>query len=54
MKKSLLLLYMVAAMGFFCLPAFSQSKTDTASLGLPGDNLDLYAVSGSLSKVKNH
>ena len=36
MKKYLLLLYMVAAMGFFCLPAFSQSKTDTAAIGSGG------------------
>jgi uncharacterized membrane protein YgcG len=50
--KKCILLYMVAGMGFFCLPAFSQSKTDTASLGLPGDNLDLYAVLDLFLKSK--
>ncbi len=50
--KKYLLLYMVVAMGFFCLPAFSQSKTDTASLGMAGDNLDLYAVLDLFLKSK--
>jgi hypothetical protein len=50
--KKYILLYMVVAMGFFCLPAFSQSKTDTASLGLAGDNLDLYAVLDLFLKSK--
>ena len=50
--KKYILLYMVVAMGFFCLPAFSQSQTDTASLGLAGDNLDLYAVLDLFLKSK--
>ena len=50
--KKYLLLYMVVAMGFFCLPAFAQSKTDTAALGLAGDNLDLYAVLDLFLKSK--
>jgi hypothetical protein len=50
--KKYLLLYIVAAMVFFCLPAFSQSKTDTAALGLAGDNLDLYAVLDLFLKSK--
>jgi hypothetical protein len=39
-------------MSMFSLPAFSQAKTDTASLGLPGDNLDLYAVLDLFLKSK--
>jgi hypothetical protein len=43
MKKFLLpLLTLVVTL--CCHPAFSQTDTDTASLGLPGDNLDLYGV----------
>lgn len=34
----------VATMSLFHLPAFSQSVADSTLLGLPGDNLDLYAV----------
>ena len=45
-------IYKLAAMGFFCLPAFSQSKTDTAALGMAGDNLDLYAVLDLFLKSK--
>ena len=57
MKKGLLLLYMAAALCVFSLPAFSQSKTsqsptDTASLGMAGDNLDLYAVLDIFLKSK--
>jgi len=57
MKKSLLLLYMAAALCIFSLPAFSQSKTsqaptDTAALGMAGDNLDLYAVLDLFLKSK--
>ncbi|MEI6884986.1 MAG: hypothetical protein WCO02_10905, partial [Bacteroidota bacterium] len=36
----------------FYIPVFSQSKSDTASLGLPGDNLDLYAVLALFQKSK--
>src|SRR5574339_36590 len=42
MKKHLLP-YLVAAMSWLSIPAFSQ-KGDTNKLGLAGDNLDLYAV----------
>jgi hypothetical protein len=42
MKKLLLPLIVVTSL--FTQPAFSQSDSDTASLGLPGDNLDLYGV----------
>ena len=46
-------------MGFICRPAFSQTpnpaqtgKDTTALLGLPGDNLDLYAVLDLFLKSK--
>ena len=46
--KKFLLPYLAAAMSLLSLTAFSQNKEkpkeDTAALGLPGDNLDLYAV----------
>ena len=46
--KGSLLPCMVLVLSLFCLPLFSQADTqteaDTALLGLPGDNLDLYAV----------
>jgi hypothetical protein len=47
-------LLLIAIMSMFSLPAFSQSKTqqDTASLGLAGDNLDLYAVLDLFLKSK--
>jgi hypothetical protein len=43
---------LVVLMCSFSLPAFSQSKTDTASLGMAGDNLDLYAVLDLFLKSK--
>jgi hypothetical protein len=51
---------LVIMMTMFSLPAFSQSKTDakassptdTASLGMAGDNLDLYAVMDLFLKSK--
>jgi hypothetical protein len=52
MKRSFLLL-LVAAMNLFSLSAYSQAKEDTtALLGLPGDNLDLYAVLDLFQKSK--
>ena len=36
--------YLVVAISLFHLPAFSQAEKDSTLLGLPGDNLDLYAV----------
>ena len=36
----------------FSLPTFSQSKDQPVSLGLPGDNLDLYAVMEIFQKSK--
>jgi hypothetical protein len=42
--KRYLCSYAVAAICSLSLPAFSQSVADSTLLGLPGDNLDLYAV----------
>ncbi|HXB92106.1 MAG TPA: hypothetical protein VNU72_07450 [Puia sp.] len=50
--KTCILVYMVAAMSLHSLPAFSQSKQDTTSLGLAGDNLDLYGVMDLFLKSK--
>ncbi len=52
MKKSFLA-YLVIVMAFLSQPVFSQSDKDTtALLGLPGDNLDLYAVLTLFQKSK--
>lgn len=39
-------------MSLFGMSAFSQTSTDTGELGLPGDNLDLYAVLDLFQKSK--
>ena len=54
--KSFFLLLLVLAFSLLSSPVFSQSETkteaDTALLGLPGDNLDLYAVMDLFQKSK--
>jgi hypothetical protein len=57
--KKFILLYLIAGICMFSLPAFSQGdkkpapKEDTTEmLGLPGDNLDLYAVLDLFQKSK--
>jgi hypothetical protein len=51
--KKFLLLFLAAGMSLFSLSAFSQTTEDTAAiLGLPGDNLDLYAVLDLFQKSK--
>src|SRR3954453_13686299 len=51
--KKFLLPYLVLAMSLLSLPAFSQTNKDsTELLGLPGDNLDLYAVLDLFQKSK--
>ena len=51
--KKFIFLFLTAATSFLCLPAFSQAGKDTTeSLGLPGDNLDLYAVLDLFQKSK--
>ncbi len=39
-------------MCLLCLPVYSQSDVDSILLGLPGDNLDLYAVMDLFQKSK--
>jgi len=51
MNKSLLSI-IVLALCLLCVPAFSQTENDTTLLGLPGDNLDLYAVLDLFQKSK--
>ncbi len=52
MKRSLLF-FIVVSMSLVSLPVFSQTEKDTtALLGLPGDNLDLYAVLTLFQKSK--
>jgi hypothetical protein len=51
MKKCFLPLF-VLALSLFCVPVFPQTSIDTTSLGLPGDNLDLYAVLDLFQKSK--
>ena len=51
--KKIFLLCLSAAMFLFNQTVFSQEKGDTtALLGLPGDNLDLYAVLTLFQKSK--
>jgi len=50
--KKYVLSYLVAAMSLFSLPALSQTENDSTLLGLPGDNLDLYAVLDLFQKSK--
>jgi hypothetical protein len=51
MKISVLSL-LVLAMGLLSFPAFSQTEKEPDLLGLPGDNLDLYAVLDLFQKSK--
>jgi len=50
--KKCLLAYVIAAISLLTLPAYSQSVADSTLLGLPGDNLDLYAVLDLFQKSK--
>lgn len=43
---------LLVAMTLFSLPSFAQTERDTTLLGLPGDNLDLYAVLDLFQKSK--
>ncbi len=52
MKKYCFPCLLVVTMCMISHPVFSQSKTDTASLGMAGDNLDLYAVLDLFLKSK--
>ncbi|HEY6504290.1 MAG TPA: hypothetical protein VIZ28_09975 [Chitinophagaceae bacterium] len=51
--KKCLLPFLAVAVSLLSLPVFSQEKEDTTGLlGLPGDNLDLYAVLTVFQKSK--
>ena len=50
--KKFILPYVAVAMSLLSQPAFSQTEDTTALLGLPGDNLDLYAVLTLFQKSK--
>src|SRR3977135_2000118 len=50
--KKYFLPYLVGAMSLINLPVFSQNKQDSTLSGLPGDNLDLYAVLDLFLKSK--
>lgn len=45
-------LFIILLMSLLSFPVFSQTENDTTSLGLPGDNLDLYAVLDLFQKSK--
>lgn len=51
MKNSFIAISIVL-ISLLSFSVFSQSKTDPVSLGLPGDNLDLYAVMEMFQKSK--
>jgi hypothetical protein len=51
MKKSIIAIGIVLA-SLFSFPVFAQSKDEPVSLGLPGDDLDLYAVMEVFQKSK--
>jgi hypothetical protein len=51
MKKSIFS-FLVIATSMLCLPVFSQAGNDSTLLGLPGDNLDLFAVLDLFQKSK--
>jgi len=50
-SRKILFLCFLAAL-YFSLPAFAQTERDSTVLGLPGDNLDLYAVLDLFQKSK--
>ena len=50
--KNIIFSFIIVLAGMLSLPAFSQTENDTTLLGLPGDNLDLYAVLDLFQKSK--
>ena len=50
--KNSFLAFLVLSMSLLNSPVFSQTESDTTSLGLPGDNLDLYGVLDLFQKSK--
>jgi len=51
MNKNLFCLFL-SALSLCSLPVLSQDVPDSVLLGLPGDNLDLYAVMDLFQKSK--
>ena len=50
--KNIFLTCLAIAINILCQPVFSQEEKDAKELGLPGDNLDLYAVLSLFQKSK--
>lgn len=50
--KKYILPFAIMVLSLFSLPSYSQSVADSTLLGLPGDNLDLYAVLDIFQKSK--
>jgi len=50
--KNNFLASLILSISFLSFPVFSQTENDTTSLGLPGDNLDLFAVLDLFQKSK--
>jgi hypothetical protein len=50
--KNSLIASLVLSMSLLTIPVYSQTENDTTSLGLPGDNLDLFAVLDLFQKSK--
>jgi hypothetical protein len=50
--KNSFLASLILSMSLLSFSVFSQTENDTTSLGLPGDNLDLYAVLDLFQKSK--
>jgi uncharacterized membrane protein YgcG len=50
--KNNFLASLILSISLLSFPVFSQTENDTTSLGLPGDNLDLYAVLDLFQKSK--
>lgn len=51
MKKSILF-FAILMIGLYSLPVFSQTDNEPVALGLPGDNLNLFAVLDIFQKSK--
>jgi hypothetical protein len=51
MKKRILF-FVIILLGLWCTPLFSQNNDEPEALGLPGDNLNLYAVLEVFQKSK--
>ena len=50
--KNIFLASLILSISLLSVPVFSQTEDDTPLLGLPGDNLDLYAVLDLFQKSK--